>query len=821
MAAQYWNAIRDFLEAIWQALDDFFWQRMNSIKNTAIQIWNAIDQAAKQIWGAVWNDIVGTAVRGAENLYNVFTSLKQKILSWFSDTLHWLVNAGGNIVTGLLNGIKAGMGSIGSWIKGNVVDPLVNAVKHFFGIKSPASIMVPIGANVMQGLMKGLLNAGSDLGGMMKLIFGSWPEALGAMISKSLIDLAKLPEKALKALGSVGGKIGGFFAHLFSGGPAGAGVERWAGTVAQALGMLGLPLSLGGQVLRQIGSESGGNPNAINLWDSNAKAGDPSRGLLQTIGSTFSAYHVAGTSDNIYDPLANIAAAINYARHRYGPTLMSGGMGLGSGHGYAGGTGGASAGWAWVGERGPELVNFSGGETVLPTGSFGGYATGTTSVATLEAEIKRYQAQISIERLDMAKYAAGSAGAAGRKLESAQIAVNQSHINDLDKRIYAMEHPAASTSKAAAAASTANYNKMVTAGTSLAASMAKITTATTASTFASDQASFLADLKLYFTPSVAAARSQLVISQIKAMQDLQTHIKTLSTNIANVAAFQQSTYGGIRLATRIGTIGIQGTGAAGGQSILAGLQQRLAQTTSFGTTIAGLAKAGASQDVLKQVAAMDPGSGTAYGQKMITALNKMKAMKLSPEMITQLVAIGPDAALAYIDAIQAGGPSLINQVKTTEAALEAARVGTSRGITSVVSGGAYNTGANFVAGLQSQQAALTKQFAALGKTLGTEAVKWMKVPANKRPYGYATGGWVNEPVSGIGQYSGALYTFAERGREYVVPEGQMGARGGDGATQYHAHFDGLTGAAIEYHVRTAFRAMSMAQGSMQRQGRRT
>ena len=37
---------------------------------------------------------------------------------------------------------------------------------------------------------------------------------------------------------------------------------------------------------------------------------------------------------NIYDPLANIAAAINYARNRYGPTLMSGGMGMGSGHGY-------------------------------------------------------------------------------------------------------------------------------------------------------------------------------------------------------------------------------------------------------------------------------------------------------------------------------------------------------------------------------------------------------------------------------------------------------------------------------------------------------
>jgi SLT domain-containing protein len=98
--------------------------------------------------------------------------------------------------------------------------------------------------------------------------------------------------------------------------------------------MLGLPQSLSGQVLYQIQTESGGNPNAINLTDINAKRGDPSRGLLQTIGATFSQFHVPGTSWNIYDPLANIAAALNYAEHRYGPGLMSGGLGLGSGHGY-------------------------------------------------------------------------------------------------------------------------------------------------------------------------------------------------------------------------------------------------------------------------------------------------------------------------------------------------------------------------------------------------------------------------------------------------------------------------------------------------------
>ncbi|MET7516553.1 LysM peptidoglycan-binding domain-containing protein [Streptomyces sp. NPDC005480] len=69
---------------------------------------------------------------------------------------------------------------------------------------------------------------------------------------------------------------------------------------------------------RNIMRESSGNPLAINNWDSNAVAGTPSKGLLQVIDPTFTAYHVPGTSMNSYDPVANITAACNYAADKYG-----------------------------------------------------------------------------------------------------------------------------------------------------------------------------------------------------------------------------------------------------------------------------------------------------------------------------------------------------------------------------------------------------------------------------------------------------------------------------------------------------------------------
>jgi SLT domain-containing protein len=71
-------------------------------------------------------------------------------------------------------------------------------------------------------------------------------------------------------------------------------------------------------VLIIIRYESAGDPNAINLVDINAQRGDPSRGLMQVIGATFSAYRNPALSDDIFDPVANIYAGLAYGIARYG-----------------------------------------------------------------------------------------------------------------------------------------------------------------------------------------------------------------------------------------------------------------------------------------------------------------------------------------------------------------------------------------------------------------------------------------------------------------------------------------------------------------------
>jgi SLT domain-containing protein len=95
--------------------------------------------------------------------------------------------------------------------------------------------------------------------------------------------------------------------------------------VDAVLAQLGQPTSLDNGVLSLIQHESGGNPNAINLTDSNAAAGHPSQGLMQTIPSTFAAYAGPYASRGITDPFANIYAGVSYALKNYGPAMLGAG----------------------------------------------------------------------------------------------------------------------------------------------------------------------------------------------------------------------------------------------------------------------------------------------------------------------------------------------------------------------------------------------------------------------------------------------------------------------------------------------------------------
>ncbi|MDT7014638.1 phage tail tape measure protein [Levilactobacillus namurensis] len=150
------------------------------------------------------------------------------------------------------------------------------------------------------------------------------------------------------------------------GNPGGASVSRWKPYVIKALKANHFSASPS-QVsawMRVIQRESNGNPKAVNNWDSNAKAGHPSKGLVQTIEPTFRANAFKGHT-NILNGYDDLLAGIHYMAARYG--RGAGAFATVSGpRGYAKGGRPKVGEWSIVGEKGPELFKPDSAGTIYP-----------------------------------------------------------------------------------------------------------------------------------------------------------------------------------------------------------------------------------------------------------------------------------------------------------------------------------------------------------------------------------------------------------------------------------------------------------------------
>lgn len=244
----------------------------------------------------------------------------------------------------------ARMGDLVFWGPGDHVGVYAGGNKYF-SAESPSQ-------GIHMNTLSSVVGHGSPMFGRVKGIKNDFSKATRKNIAdKALINLAKR-ELGASALKWIKDKLGDEMGSLSN--PSGDGVARWRSVIERAARVMHVSLSKAdlAHILNVTAHESGGNPKAVNGWDSNAKAGTPSKGVIQFIQPTFDHYAVKG-HHNILNGYDQYLAMFNDKTWRRDLTL--GGWGpTGAVRGYAKG-GRPKAHTPFIaGERGPELITADG-----------------------------------------------------------------------------------------------------------------------------------------------------------------------------------------------------------------------------------------------------------------------------------------------------------------------------------------------------------------------------------------------------------------------------------------------------------------------------
>ncbi|WP_438768796.1 tape measure protein [Limosilactobacillus reuteri] len=362
-----WNAIASFFSGIWHTITSLGGNGMRMLHsaiagplNTISSIWHSIWNSISSFFRGIWNGIKQAAQDGMNGVINVINAGIggiNKVWSFFTGHGTGLKELGkvhfaqGGTVHRHLSVINDGDGP--DW-KELVQTPdgnlFMSQERNWTGFL-PEGTRVYSGAETRQIMNAvgvshyatgGIVGEGIDWAKGSLENVGSWLGDKFSALEDFLADPLKatkgLLEKATsglyKGLGNFADVAHGAMDKLtqpiadwfkkglekleaqFESGGASPDLIR-AAAAKMHVAISGADIS---HIMNVIKHESGGNARAVNNWDVNAKNGDPSKGILQFISSTFRKYAVAGHT-NIYSPFDQLLAMFNDTTWRSDLTL--------------------------------------------------------------------------------------------------------------------------------------------------------------------------------------------------------------------------------------------------------------------------------------------------------------------------------------------------------------------------------------------------------------------------------------------------------------------------------------------------------------------
>ena len=446
-----WNNIKSNTAQKWSEIRSDASAKFENIRSTVAQKWNSLhkDTTWSQISSNLkntWSDLKSNASKAfgtiSDNILGCFRNLKNSLKSTMSGVANAIISPIGSAVNGVISGVNWILGKVGSsksfakwqvpkFANGSegiptdtlgVVNDQPGGIYREMVIRPDGSAFIPQGRNVPLMMEKGTQIVPAKQTQQYMSMMPHFKTGVGSKIKETIENVwsyvshpSKLVDLALDKFANIGnamepglsiakgvisqvkGSVTDFVKKIFSESEpkvnyvASKGVEQWRSLATKALQLTGQYSAANlNRLLYQMNTESSGNPNAINLWDSNAKRGTPSKGLMQVIDPTFRAYAMAPYNKNIWDPLSNMIASIRYAVSRYGSLSRAY-----QGHGYASGGFPQTGEFFMARESGPELVGRMGSRNAVANND---QITEGIKGAVFEAMLDAFQAGGIFER---------------------------------------------------------------------------------------------------------------------------------------------------------------------------------------------------------------------------------------------------------------------------------------------------------------------------------------------------------------------------------------------------------------------------------------
>lgn len=164
-----WGVIRTVFSAVYNTVSSILgaiWARVSAVFNTVAAfiggVMNTIRSVVSGVWNAVYGTISGVASRIWQTVSNAFNNVVSAVRNGLTSAWNTakgfvsnFLQAGKDIIDGIVRGVTSGKDAVVNKVK-DIAKGALDAVKSFFGIKSPSRVMATVGNQLMQGFGLGV-----------------------------------------------------------------------------------------------------------------------------------------------------------------------------------------------------------------------------------------------------------------------------------------------------------------------------------------------------------------------------------------------------------------------------------------------------------------------------------------------------------------------------------------------------------------------------------------------------------------------------------------------------------------------------------------